>query len=89
MQNQRRHIRFEPDDNTIILVVLDSEPCFSGLCISEAQGGASGVFLTNLKLKVGEMCYIKVGKLDSISSEIVWIKELDNEVVKVGFKYLS
>ncbi len=89
MENKRQHIRFEPDENTLILLKVDNDEIHSGLCVSESQGGCSAAFLNNSAFVAGKMVYLKVGKLDSISAEIRWVTELDEDIVKVGFKYLS
>lgn len=90
MENQRKHIRFIPDDHTFILVNLeDSNETLCGLCVSESQGGCSGLFLNHNGFKAGEMVYIKVGKLESVAAEIRWVTELDKDCVKIGFAYLS
>lgn len=89
MKNKRKFIRFEPDENTYVLVDIQDEAIHSGLALSESQGGCCGVFKSNSLYKTGEMVYIKVGKMDPISAEIRWVKELDNDVMKLGFEYLS
>jgi hypothetical protein len=92
MDNKRKFIRFQPDDNTYMIVKLDGENdeiFHSGLCVSESQGGCSAAFLNNASFTAGKMCFIKVGKLEPESAEIRWVTELDEDLVKVGFKYLG
>ncbi len=90
MENQRKHIRFTPDESTIILLNLEEDSdTLCGLCITESQGGCSGVFINHNGFKAGRMVYLKVGKLDPIGAEIRWVTELDKDTVKIGFFYLS
>lgn len=90
MENQRKHIRFTPDENTIMLLNLEEDKdTLCGLCISESQGGCSGLFINHPGFKAGKMVYIKVGKLDAIGAEIRWVTELDKDSVKIGFSYLA
>ena len=89
MEQKRKHIRFQPDENTFIFVNLDDDIVHGGLCISESHGGCSGVFHLSENFVIGKMCYLKVGKLDSICADIRWITPLDDTVVKVGFEYLN
>lgn len=89
MEVKRKHIRFQPDDNTYIMVQVDNDVVYSGLCVSESQGGCSAAFLNNPAFIAGTMCYVKVGKLEPISAEIRWVTELDSDLVKIGFQYLS
>ena len=89
MDNKRKHIRFKPDERTYILINIVDDEVESGLCVTESQGGCSAVFLNKPCYQAGEMCYLKVGKLDPVAAEIRWVTVLDNDLVKVGFEYLS
>ena len=89
MENIRRHIRFEADENTFILLNIDNEVVHSGIGVSESQSGCAGVFRTNNLFVAGKMVYVKVGKLEPVSAEIRWVSELDKDVMKVGFEFLS
>jgi hypothetical protein len=89
MDNKRRHIRFEPEENTFVFVNIDNENVHGGLCTSESQSGCSGVFRTCGSFVAGKMVYVKVGALDALSAEIKWVSELDKDTLKVGFEYLS
>ena len=90
--NRRKHIRFTPDDKTYMFFQIehsDTEYTHAGLAVSESQGGASGVFLNNAEIVAGKMCLLKIGKLETMSAEIRRVTELDEDVVKVGFKLLE
>lgn len=89
MDIKRKHLRFNADNNTFTAVKLDEETIYGGLAITESQGGCSSIFLNKPGFSEGKKCYLKVGQLNSIYAEIRWIKELDAEVIKVGFQYLE
>lgn len=89
MTNPRRHIRFEPDDNTFILAKGESEKTHSGICLNESQSGCSGVFRKHDDLIPKKMIILKVGKLEVVDAEVRWTKILDTDLVKVGFHYLD
>lgn len=89
MEDQRKHIRFQPDEDTYIIIKLEDDTIYSGLCIDESQSGSAGVFINHYNFTPGKMCLMKVGKLDAISAEIKWVTELDNDVVKIGFSHLA
>ncbi len=89
MEIKRKFIRFEPDENTYVLLNIQDEEIHSGLCLTESQGGCSAVFKNNPLYRAGEMVMVKVGKLDPTSAEIRWVSELDKDVVKVGFEFLT
>ncbi len=85
----RKHIRFQPDSDTFVALKLEDNSLYTGLCVSESQGGCAGVFINHESFVAGKMCLIKVGKLDAVAAEIRWVKELDSDIIKVGFQYLS
>ena len=89
MTVKRKHIRFQPDSDTFMAVRLEDNSLYTGLCVSESQGGSAGVFINHPNFVSGIMCLVKVGKLDPISAQIRWVTELDSDVLKVGFEYLS
>ena len=89
MSNNRKHIRFLPDENTFILVKGQSEKVHSGLCVDESQSGCAGVFVKHEDLIPKKMTMLKVGNLDAIPAEIRWVRVLDEDVVRVGFQYLD
>lgn len=89
MEKKRKHIRFHAEEDTFITVKLEDDSLFTGLCLSESQGGCSGVFVKSDHFMAGKMGMVKVGKLDPLSAEIRWVTELDSEVIKVGFHFLS
>lgn len=86
---KRKHIRFNADENTFVAVKVEDHNPIGGLAITEAKGGCSAVFILTDKFKAKDNCYIKVGKMDPIAAEVRWIKELDGDLVKVGFQYLE
>mgnify|MGYP003688893587 CR=1 FL=1 len=89
MDKPRKHIRFEPDENTFVLAKGDSGITHSGICVDESQSGCAGVFKKHNDLIPKKMIMVKVGQLDVISAEIRWAKILDEGIVKVGFQYLE
>ena len=89
MAINRKHIRFEPDQNTLIIASGESELAHTGLCLSESQGGCSGAFLKNSDFELKKMMMLKVGVLEPIPSVVRWIKNADDEIIKVGFQFLD
>ncbi|MCB0413958.1 MAG: hypothetical protein KDD50_06470 [Bdellovibrionales bacterium] len=87
-KKDKRAIRFSPDKNTLVWVSLeeDSENKLVGLAINESYKGVSAAFLKNFNLKVGESFLIAVGSLAPVKAELRWIKDLDDDLVRVGFE---
>lgn len=89
MDISRKHIRFKPDDNTFLFIKTEEKTIHSGICLTESQGGCSGVFAKHDSLVDGASCIIKTGNLESMEAQIRWVKVLDEEVVKLGVQYLE
>lgn len=87
MESTKRQIRFNADENTFITVVFPDKTKFGGLCIDESYNGCSGVFVKNSFFKKDLDCHLKVGKLHLIVSKIRWIKDVDKDLIRVGFEF--
>ena len=92
---KRDHIRSKPDPNDYVEVDLnaDSSPFsskFVALLVEEApMGGCSFACLLEHGLEVGQVIRVKVGRMAELRAEIVWIRELDDQVTRYGVKYLE
>ncbi len=92
----RKSIRFEPDEGTIAQIDPTAhddkskfQPKILALVIDEALDGCGIVLVNNKTLFEGDICLIKVGQLDPLIGEVRWLKELDEEVHKIGIMYLE
>ncbi len=92
---RRRFMRFLPDPLDTALIDFKMEETFSpdfvGLIRQEAYGGC-GLLLAyrdelEKEFRSGRKCIIKVGKLDPLPAEVVWAVLLDEEALKVGFRF--
>lgn len=88
----RSAIRFAADDNTLTLLDLSPsedkfKPVSVGLAIDESSHGSGIVILKKHAPDLHQEVKIQVGKLAPMLAECVWIKELDEHVVRVGFHY--
>ena len=59
------------------------------LVIDEALDGCGLVVVNNKILAEGDICLVKVGMLDPLIGEVRWLRELDEEVHKIGIMYLE
>ena len=95
--NKRRHIRFRPDTGELAYIDLlaDNEfkPEIQALIVNESpMGGCCLVMLRDdetEKLRQNDRCRVKVGKLAPLKAEAVWVRRLDEDVIKVGFRFLE
>ncbi|SMF68885.1 hypothetical protein [Pseudobacteriovorax antillogorgiicola] len=91
---RRRYIRAAPDDNEYVQIdhKLEGDFTFSyaALVVEESPlGGCSIVCLDSVGLEKGSVCRMKVGHMAPLRSEIVWVKVLDEHVVRLGVKFLE
>ncbi len=89
---QRRAIRYAPDiGDYAVLCFAESESEFAidsvGIILNESSTGCAVCIPTTRRLKEGDKFIVQVGKMHPTSATIVWRKELDKDVVKLGIKY--
>lgn len=84
---KRANIRFEPDENTLIILKTPSGHKIVGLATSESYAGCGGAFIAHDELVEGMRVELWVGKLDGQSAVIKWIKKLDTHIWEIGFHY--
>ncbi len=97
-RKKRQHFRYKPIDNESI-VAIDSRNTIAdgaefnielyGLLFSEAYGGFGAILRKTDKFQFGDKFYSQVGKVQPLLSEIVWRSDLDDDVIKIGVKYLE
>lgn len=89
---KRSSIRFSADDNTLTLVEFspleeEFKPTAVGLAIDESSQGSGIVMLKKHAPNNDEIIRVQVGKLAPLTAKVVWVKELDEHVVRVGFQF--
>ncbi|MCB0421808.1 MAG: hypothetical protein KDD61_12485 [Bdellovibrionales bacterium] len=90
--NERHHLRFHPDPNTLCWIDDDLhsqsyENGLVGLTINESASGCSAVFLQNDRIAEGKTYRTVVGRLSEVMATIRWIRPLDDSTVRVGIEY--
>lgn len=88
----RSSIRFSADNNSLTLIDLkpegeDFKPSSVGLAIGESSHGSGIVMLRKNAPEMDQEVLIQVGKLAPLKAKCVWIKELDEHVVRIGFRF--
>jgi hypothetical protein len=93
---KRKHTRYTPSEKECIALIdtsTDSDSGFdhsiSALIFSEASGGCGLVVRNTESLHVGSHCKIKIAQLAPIKAEVVWRKPIDDDLIKIGFKFLE
>ena len=93
--SNRRKIRYEPDKLDMAFVMFNGEanewlPDEVALIIDESSiSGAQLVIKINDKCKPGARIKMKLGRLDPLVSEIVWRREVDSGLIRIGVRFLE
>lgn len=89
----RKSIRFQPDPMTIAWMDFsnskDFEPTLVGLVLNEAYKGCALIVASDEPLKKEQKLKIKVGRLSPLKAQIAWIKNLEENIFKLGIKLLE
>lgn len=88
MKSDRKHIRFEPDNNALIHIHVNDQN-FTGLALTEAYKGCSGVFILNDVLKSDLEVSLKIGDIQIKRAIIRWTKMVNDKLLEAGFEYLD
>jgi len=93
---ERRKLRFPPDSGTIAWIDPVERPGPDGfmpripaLVIDESRDGCGVTILYHPLVTEGARLMIQVGELLPVPCEVRWIKDLDEDVLKVGLRYLT
>lgn len=94
--NVRRYIRFKPDTSTYAAIDTRSNtsdqpfvPEIMGLVYEESSHGCGMILIGIDKLNPGEICRIQIGSRSPVNAEVRWGKEIDPDVIRLGFLYLE
>ncbi len=87
----RHSIRFTPDPLTTALVDLKTasefNPSIVALVLNESFTGCALLLSCDHLLKKDQIVSVKVGLLDPIKAQIIWIKNLEENIFKIGLKF--
>lgn len=92
---RRRSIRFKPDaENQIAKIDIQNlegkfTPSITALVVDEAYQGCGLVFQNQKGFEVGEVCRLQLGQIGPLQAEVRWKQKLDENLIKVGFRFLE
>lgn len=94
----RKHDRTAYGPYEFAQIFTQSNKATFGIVISQSDGGCALAVQTSSGPKVGDECQVALGRYNEMSfsfesnkrvhAQIVWLKIVDNELLKVGIKYL-
>ena len=92
----RQGLRFPPDDGAVAWIDpsvyedrRDFKPAYAALIVNEALLGCGLVTLQQDWLRVGMVCMVKLEHLAPVKSEIRWVRDLGDGIIKIGMAFLD
>ena len=64
-------------------------PSTVGLIINESYSGTAVVICGTHTFKTDKVISIQVGHIGPLKAKLVWFKELDDQIHKIGIQYLE
>ena len=91
---QERHsIRFSPDPLTVAVVFqLNGKaltPALVALVLNESFSGCSVLINHDVPFQKDQKVKIKVGQLAAMNAKVIWVKNLEESIFKIGLKFLE
>ncbi len=91
-QKPRARTRFQPESDTQATVTFKKSPnspldSYSALVVNESYTGCCLMILRPRQIEVGDFCRVKLGQLSEMPAQVVWIANLDADVVKIGILF--
>ncbi len=92
--NKCSYTRFKSDKLDYALIDLNAKgksfnPDVVALLINESFTGCAVLITHDDYLKNGAKVKVKVGHIDPIPAQIVWVKILEENIQKIGLRYLD
>lgn len=91
---KRAHVRFTPKDPSLAKIdtrtaAISFKVQLYGLVLTEAFGGCSLVIRRTEELQLNGLCKIDVNEVGPLLARVVWRKDVDEELIKIGIKFLA
>ena len=87
--DKRKHKRYKPKRNTLISLIREDMPDFTGIAFSESVNGCGGMFPIESELKIGQKCKAKLTDTMYINAVVRWVNKIDEDFMKAGFEFVD
>lgn len=89
----QRQTRFQPDPTTGALIDFKLTKVFNptvlGIVVNESLSGCSLILATDEIVSRGTKIKLKIGELAPLQAQIVWSKNLEENIYKIGVKIIE
>jgi hypothetical protein len=90
---KRAHLRFKPDLGDYGLIDLEPNknfaPSIMALLLNESYSGCAMLTVLEKPIDKGMKVKVKAGRLAEMMAEVMWIHPIDENIFKIGFRYLE
>lgn len=85
---KRKFIRFDPETNSLVILTSKNKKhknmLVVGLLRDESGHGCGAIFRKPFPFRKNDLVQATVGKLMDLDGRIMWVKDFDEVLVKVG-----
>lgn len=91
LKRPRSATRFKPDPLTVAYLSLKATGTgqLVGLILNESFTGCAVLINTEERFKLDQKVFVKVGNLHAMAAQIIWSTQLDENIFKIGLRYLE
>ncbi|MFA5321256.1 MAG: PilZ domain-containing protein [Smithella sp.] len=91
--DNRRYIRYPAESNECVTIYYLDEKTKQtgqrvGLGENESFKGCCVIFVGEVNFKEGQEVLCECGTLPKVKAQVVWIRKLEDQVIKVGIAFL-
>ncbi len=89
---KRRSLRFNADLGDYAIICFNKNTSMFqtdavGIILNESSSGCSLAVPATDKLQKDDIIVVQIGRLEPLPATVMWRKELDKDVVKLGLRY--
>jgi len=86
----RKNFRYPAEPNELVTIYYLDENTkktgqLMGICQNESLNGCCVVFVGEVSFEKGQEVLCKCGTLPKVTAKVAWIKNLEDQITKVGF----
>ncbi|MDZ4661015.1 MAG: hypothetical protein SGJ18_05285 [Pseudomonadota bacterium] len=90
--DKRRSLRYIPDVGDYAIICFNKkisqfQTDVLGIILNESNTGCSIVIAGTNKLQKDDQIVAQIGRLEALHATVIWRKEIDKDVVKLGLRY--
>lgn len=87
----RHALRFKPEPLDTALIQFDQNEPFNpsdvALIVNESYTGSALILSTEKSIVTETIILVKIAKLPHLKAKIVWVKEIEKGIIKIGVEY--